>query len=384
MSDLLSYFQDRTDDIITLLTQMVEFESFSTQKKDVDKLAMFMAEQCRERGAESVEVIPQSEVGDFVLAKWNTDAPGKPLMFLGHIDTVWERGTLARRPVTPDGEGRLYGPGAMDMKGGNAIALSAIGGLVERGELPERPIWCLYNSDEEIGSKASTPLIRELAAECGLVLVMEPSTPDGALKTARKGIATYQVSVAGKASHAGNFPEAGINAIIEIAQQVLVVNKLNDLRNGTSVSVTMINGGSAGNVIPAHASIYIDSRTITQMEADRVNGAVHSLQPMLPGAEIHIEEIHSRGPMERNAQMQATFEQCRDIGKQLGITVREDSVGGGSDGNTTAAMGIPTLDGIGAVGDGLHAEHEHVLISSLPERAALCAGIIQNWVVAEA
>ncbi|MEQ8672133.1 MAG: M20 family metallopeptidase [Aggregatilineales bacterium] len=377
--DLLPYFKDRTQNIIDLLTEMVNYESFSTDKPAVDKLAVFMAEKCRAFGAESVEILPQVEVGDFVLAKWNSGAQGKPILILGHIDTVWKPGTLAERPVTITGDGILFGPGALDMKAGNTIALSAIHGLIERGEMPERPIWVLFNSDEEIGSHASTPIIESLAAQAGLVLIMEPGTPDGALKTQRKGIATYRLHITGRASHAGNFPEQGINAIIEAAQQAVSLNKLNDLRNGTSVSVTMIDGGSAGNVIPDRASIYIDTRTITIQAAQRIDKAIGDLQPQVPGAKIELERIHQRPPMEHNAVMQASFAQAKTIGAEYGLTIREESVGGGSDGNTTAAMGIPTLDGLGAIGDGLHALHEQLLISSLAERTTLCAAIIKEW-----
>lgn len=380
MSQLLDYFTDRTESIIALLTDMVNHESFSHAKAHIDQLAQFVAGICREYGAESVEIMPQSEVGDFVLAKWNADAPGKPIMFMGHLDTVWDIGTLADRPVTIDDDGEiLYGPGTVDMKAGLAIGLSAIHGLVERGEMPERPVWFFFNSDEEIGSKVSTPVIRDLAQHAGLVIVLEPSAPDGSLKTMRKGIATYRVSVIGKASHAGNAPEEGVNAIIEIAQHALALHQLNDLRNGTSVSVTKIDGGTAGNVIPASASIYVDTRFLTEIAMHKIKDAIDNLHPLIPGAQVTAELLHSRPPMERNATMQATITQCKQIGAAYGVTVRETSVGGGSDGNITAAMGIPTLDGIGAEGDGLHALHEQVRIRSLPRRAALCAGIIKDW-----
>lgn len=379
MTELLDFFKTRKQAMVDLLTEMVNYESFSHAKADVDKLAQFMATTCREFGADSVEVLPQTKVGDFVLAKWNPDAAGKPILMMGHLDTVWKIGTLADRPVTINEDGILFGPGAVDMKGGNTIALSAIKGLVDRNALPERPIWVFFNTDEEIGSKASKSMIESLAQDAGLVIVMEPPTPDGALKTRRKGVASYRVRVHGRSSHAGNAPEEGLNAIIELARQALEVNKLNNLRGGTSVSVTMIDGGSAGNVIPEQASMYIDTRTITKMESDRVAKAITNLQPQMPGIKLEIEAVHSRPPMEYDDIMQATFAQCKKIAENIGITVREDSVGGGSDGNFTAAMGIPTLDGIGAHGDGLHALHEQVIINSLPERAALIAGILLDW-----
>lgn len=379
MSELLMYFKDQQQNMIDLLTTMVNYETPSHDKSLVDQLGDFMEQQCKKMSASSVTRFPQTDVGDHLLAKWNENAPGKPITFIGHIDTVWQAGTLAERPVTIDDDGRLFGPGAVDMKAGIVIALTAIHGLQQRGEMPQRPIWFFINTDEEIGSKTSTPLIEETAAQSDLILVMEPGTKDGAIKIQRKGIATYRVHVEGRASHAGNAPEEGINAIIELAQQAVKLNSLNDLRNGTSVSVTKIEGGTASNVIPAEATAHVDTRMITQQAMDSTYRAIMGLQPFLPGAKVHVEQTHARSPMEYNDLMKANFARCQEIGQQYGITVRGESVGGGSDGNTTASMGIPTLDGLGAVGDGLHAIHEHILISSLAQRATLAAAILKEW-----
>lgn len=380
MSDLLAYFQTQKQPMVDLLTELVNFETPTTDKTYVDKLGAYMEEQFNSLRASSVKRFPQTEVGDFLLAKWNENAPGKPLMFLIHLDTVWPVGTLKDRPVTINDDGILFGPGAVDMKGGITVVLAAIRGLVERGEMPDRPVWVLATSDEEVGSTHSTPVIREVAKECGLVMVMEPGTKEGALKTWRKGIATYRVHVEGRASHAGNAPEQGVNAVVELAQQIMKLNGMNDLRNGTSVSVTMVDGGSAGNVIPAKASGYVDTRVLNMRAHDMLRDGILGLQPFIPGAKITVEELHSREPMEHNDLMKATYAQCKAIGEKYGITVREDGSGGGSDGNITAAMGVPTLDGLGPQGDGLHALHEQVVVNSLPQRAALCAGMIKEWV----
>jgi glutamate carboxypeptidase len=379
MSELLSYFQTQKQAMVDLLTELVNYETPTKDKAAVDQLGAYMEAQFRALGASSVTRIPQTEVGDFLLAKWNESAPGKPIMFLIHIDTVWDLGTLAERPVTIDADGRLFGPGAVDMKGGITLVLSAIRGLNELGKMPNRPIWVLMTSDEEVGSVHSIPVLRDVAKQTGLVLVMEPGTKEGALKTWRKGLATYRVHVEGRASHAGNAPEQGINAIIEVAQQALKLNTLNDLKNGTSVSVTMIDGGTAGNVIPAKASIFVDTRVLAMRAHETLREAILGLEPFLPGAKVTVEELHSREPMEHNDVMKATFGQCKAIGEKYGVTVREDGSGGGSDGNITAAMGIPTLDGLGPQGDGLHAVHEHVVINSLPTRAALLAGMLCDW-----
>src|SRR5690349_9648604 len=263
MSDLLTYFQGQKQAMVDFLTTLVNYETPTTGKEYVDKLGAFMENEFRSLGASSVTRFPQTEVGDMLLAKWNETAPGKPIMFLIHIDTVWPVGTLAERPVTIDENGVLFGPGAVDMKGGITIALWSIRGLIERGELPNRPIWVLMTSDEEVGSIYSEPIIRETAAQCGLVLVMEPATKEEALKTWRKGVGSFTVSVEGRPSHAGNAPEQGINAVVELAQQTLKLNGLNDLKNGTSVSVTVVHGGSATNVIPAKAVAEVDVRTLT-------------------------------------------------------------------------------------------------------------------------
>jgi glutamate carboxypeptidase len=378
MFDLLTYFQGRKQEMVDFLTTLINYETPTTDKAAVDKLGAFMNAQFKELGA-SVTRIPQEHVGDMLLAKWNENAPGKPLMFLIHIDTVWPLGTLAERPVRIDEEGKLFGPGAVDMKGGITITMFSIRGLVERGELPNRPIWVLMTSDEEVGSIYSEALIKEKAAECGLVLVMEPATKEEALKTWRKGVGNFTVVVEGRPSHAGNAPEQGINAVVELAQQTLKLNDMNDLKNGTSVSVTVVNGGSATNVIPAKATAEVDVRTLSARAWEEISQRILNLTPFIPGAKVSASLHHSRGPMEHNVQMERSFAQCKAIGERYGLMVREDGSGGGSDGNFTAHMGIPTLDGLGPQGDGLHALHEHVVLNSLPRRATLLAAMLKEW-----
>jgi glutamate carboxypeptidase len=381
MSDLLTYFQGQKQAMVDFLTTLVNYETPTTDKNYVDQLSAFMENEFRSLGATSVTRFPQEKVGDMLLAKWNEAAAGKPILFLIHIDTVWPAGTLAERPVRIDEEGKLFGPGAIDMKGGITAALWSIRGLIERKEMPERPVWVLMTTDEEVGSIYSEPIIRETAAQCGLVLVMEPATKEEALKTWRKGVGSFSVSVEGRPSHAGNAPEQGINAVVELAQQTLKLNGLNDLKNGTSVSVTVVHGGSATNVIPAKAVAEVDVRTLTARAWDDISNQILNLTPFIPGAKVSASMRSARGPMEHNDQMKRTFAQCKAIGESYGLTVREDGSGGGSDGNFTAHMGIPTLDGLGPQGDGLHALHEHVVLNSLPRRATLLAGILKDWVM---
>ncbi|MCS6835891.1 MAG: M20 family metallopeptidase [Anaerolineae bacterium] len=376
MSELLQYFNSQKQAMTDLLLELIGYETFTTEKDMVDKLGNYMEAQFRQLGASSVTRYPAREVGDMLLAKWHEDAPGAPILFLIHIDTVWPSGTLAERPPHIDDEGRLFGPGAVDMKGGITIVLSTLRGLQALGRMPKRPIWVLMTSDEEVGSIHSEALIKETAQRCGLVLVMEPATKEGALKTWRKGIATYTLSIEGRPSHAGNAPEQGINAISEFAQQVIEIHKLNDLKNGVSVNVTMVNGGSAGNVIPAHLEAFIDTRMMTVAQQAKLEAALADRPVFIPGAKVSIKLNHTRPPMERN---QAAYEQAQRIGAKYGVSVREDGSGGGSDGNFTAALGIPTLDGLGPQGDGLHALHEHVVLNSLPTRCTLVAGILLDW-----
>lgn len=375
MTDLLQYFRSRRAAMLDLLKAMVERESFTRDKRQVDQLVDFMAAQFQALAASSVQRFPQQTMGDFLLAKWNEQASGKPYLFLAHIDTVHPIGSLDTMPIKIE-DGRFYGPGALDMKGGTVIALEAIRALQKRDQLPDRPLHFLLTTDEEIGSPFSEALIKESAAPCELVLVMEPATKEGTIKTWRKGGGKYTLTIEGRASHAGIAPQEGINAIIEFAQQALEINRLNDLKYGTSVSITMVEGGSAGNVIPAQVSAHIDTRVMTMAAMDSLHEALTSLYPKMPGAKVSCLRGSHRPPMERRPGL---FEKAAAIGERHGVTIYEGGTGGGSDGNFTAAMGIPTLDGLGAHGDGAHALHEHIIIDSLPRQAAFIAAVLNEW-----
>ncbi len=364
--------------MLALLKQLVEYESPTSSKPHVDALGSMLADHCLKLGAE-VTLVPYETVGDVVIARWNADAPGKPIMFLAHHDTVWPVGTLETMPLREEGD-LIYGPGVLDMKGGIVVALEAIRGLIDRSELPNRPIWLLSNSEEETGAVHTRALIEETAAEVGLVLVVEPAAEGEAVKTWRKGIARYDVKTIGRASHSGQAPEQGINALIEAAHQALAVHELNDLPNGTSASVNVMQGGIAMNVIPAEATFTVDVRFLKPEEAERVDQAIKNLDPTLPGAQVVISGGIDRGPMERNDQMIRAFGQLNDIAESIGLSrQREEGSGGASDGNFTAAMGIPTLDGIGPCGIGLHAAHEQTQIATLHRRAALVAQMLIAW-----
>ena len=379
MTALLDYFKIRRNAMLDLLTELVKRESFTREVQHVDRLVDFMQPLFQSLGATSVKRYPQSEVGDFLLAKWNEGAAGKPFLFLVHVDTVHPIGSLETMPLKIE-DGRFYGPGAFDMKAGTMIALEAIRALHEGDQLPDRPIHFLLTTDEEIGSPYSEALIKEQAADCEVVLVMEPATKEGTIKTWRKGGGKYTLTIDGRASHAGIAPQEGINAIIEFAQQALEINRLNDLKYGTSVSITLVEGGSAGNVIPAHVRAHIDTRVMTMEAMNTLHAALTNLYPKMPGAKVSCVLGSHRPPMERRPGL---FQKAAEIGERHGVTIYEGGSGGGSDGNFTAALGIPTLDGLGAHGDGAHALHEHVIIDSLPRQATLIAAVLKEWSLAE-
>lgn len=374
MTDLLSHFRARKDDMLDLLGELVRRESFTADKVHVDHLADYLEGALASFGAESVRRLPQAEVGDFLLATWNSTAPGKPILALCHIDTVHPIGTLQQAPVRVE-DRRYYAPGALDMKAGAVIALTALRSLHNQKRLA-RPVKLLLTTDEEIGSPHSRAVIEAEAADAELALVLEPATAEGAIKTARKGGAKYTLTIEGRPAHAGIAPQLGINAIIEFAQQALEINALNDLKYGTSVSVTQVSGGSAGNVIPAQAQAHIDTRAITSAEMRRIEQALANLYPKMPGAKVRCQRHGFRPPMERQAGI---FERAAQIAARHGITLEEGASGGGSDGNFTAALGIPTLDGLGAHGDGAHTLDEHIIIDSLPRQAAAIAALLLEW-----
>ncbi len=385
MSDLVhpvhpvvQYYTERVGDLVALTTELANYETPTSNKPHVDRLADCIEGKLRALRAD-VERLPRAQAGDLLLARWNAASAGKPLMFMMHMDTVWPVGTLQSRPVHVEGD-RLIGPGTWDMKGSIALFLSVIKGLSDRGEFPDRPIWALFTGDEETGSLHSWETIEQYASQAGLCLVMEFATPDGGLKTWRKGVAQYAVHAKGLSSHAGNAPEKGINAVVELAHQTLAITRLNRLDQGTSVSVTVFNGGTTFNVIPAEATAQVDVRYLTKTEADRVDREMNSLQPVLKGASLEVSlSARARAPMERDATMIRNYEQARAIAARLGFDLPEGGSGGGSDGNITAGIGVPTLDGLGPLGEGAHAAHEQVVISSMPPRTALLDRIIKEW-----
>jgi glutamate carboxypeptidase len=373
-----NYVKRQQGAMVQLLRRMVEIESPSENKKAVDQLGALVIDEIQAIGG-TAERIGREEVGDIVIGRWpGADSSRPSILLLCHMDTVWPSGTLAERPPREE-SGRLYGPGVYDMKSGLVIALAAIEYCAtQRGPLAG-PVTLLCTSDEETGSLHSREVIEALAAESGLVLCLEPALANGELKTARKGVGMFSVTTRGRAAHAGGNHEQGRNAIEEMAHQVLAVQQLTDYTRGTTVNVGTISGGVATNVVPAVCRAEVDFRVELQEEADRIDRAFRSLQPNLEGTGLEVDGGLNRPPMVRDDLMARTFEQAHQIALNHGMELREGSTGGASDANLTAAMGVPTLDGLGAVGDGAHAVDEHVRIDSLPERAALLEWLLCEW-----
>ncbi len=377
---VLAYLEQHLPAMTELLVQLVEMESPSDDKPSLDRLAEALAGQFRAVGAQ-VEVLPQAKAGNHLRARW-VGIGGEPaaggVLLLCHMDTVWDLGTLVRRPIRIE-NGLLYGPGAFDMKGGIVNALWAMRALRDLGLLPAHRVTLLVTSDEEVGSRTSRPIIEAEAITHDAVFVLEPAQPPhGSLKTWRKGVGLYRVSVTGRAAHAGVDHQEGINAIEELAHLILAIQGFTDYEAGTTVNVGVVRGGTRSNVIPESASARVDVRVMNTAEAERLHARMHGLQPHLPGAKIQVSGGLNRPPMPRTAETARLYAQAEALAAGMGFRITEAGSGGGSDGNLTAALGVPTLDGMGVVGNGGHADYEHVVLASLPERAALLAAMIRR------
>jgi glutamate carboxypeptidase len=297
---------------------------------------------------------------------------------LGHLDTVYPLGTLAKMPFRVTRK-RAWGPGTLDMKGGLVLALFAVDALrTPRIPLRKRLV-LLWTSDEEIGSETSRRVIEQEARKSSAVLVLEPAFgSEGRLKTSRKGLGSAEIIVTGRAAHTGINPEEGVNAVHELALQIDQVMRLNDSRRGIAAQVTVVAGGNASNVVPDQARAAMDIRFTHLADAKRIQGKLLGLRPILEGARVRVSAGTFRPPLERTVAVRALFRGAQSLMQEAGLPLGETATGGASDGNFTAALGVPTLDGLGAVGDGAHSPREHVIIRALPERAALLAGLLAS------
>jgi len=374
----LAYFNERRDAIVSTIRDLVEIESPSDNKAAVDRIAEAVAEKFSRLGGE-LRFHRAQDFGSHLQVNFGGKS-AKPVLLLGHYDTVYRLGTLATMPCRIV-DNKLTGPGVLDMKSGIALILHALAALQDwhkqDGELP-RPVTVLLVSDEEVGSDSSRAITEALAKKAAAVLVLEPSYGfEGAVKTARKGVGEYLVKVTGKASHAGLDFQEGVNAILELARQIEKISGFTELKKGLTVNVGVVSGGSRTNVVPAEATAQVDVRIARLKDAAGIDKKMRTLRPFNRKCKIEITGGINRPPMERTAGVAALYSQAVAIARGLGWKLGEAAVGGGSDGNFTAGLGIPTLDGLGGVGDGAHATHEHVLISELPRRAALIAGLIE-------
>ena len=369
---LRDFCRDARPWLLETIEALVSLESPTTDKAAVDQCGRALAAGLEAIGGR-VSRLPRADRGDHLLAEFGCGT--SQILLLGHFDTVWPVGQLERMPLVRS-NGRMHGPGVFDMKAGIAIGMLATRALLETGVSLSRRIVMLWTTDEEVGSATSRAAIEDEARRSDAVLVLEPSLPGGAVKTARKGCGEYELRVRGVAAHAGIDPSKGASAIHELARQIVLVQKLQDLDRGISVNVGTISGGTRTNVVAEEARAVIDVRAPTQADAARVDAAFRALAAVDDRTAVSVTGGLDRPPMERTDQVARLYEQAFELARELGQALGEGSTGGGSDGNFTAALGVATLDGLGAVGDGAHALHEHVDIESLPDRAALVAGLI--------
>ena len=358
--------------LVETTSAFARLESPTSDKTAVDRCGAELVTRLTGVGFE-VEPIPQAVAGDHIKA--TVGVGPSQLLILGHFDTVWPVGQIEKMPIVNE-SGRLCGPGVYDMKAGIAIAMLAIRALQVQDALPKRKITLLMTSDEERGSRTSRALVEEEARRSEAVLVLEPSLPSGALKTARKGAGEFHLEVGGVAAHAGIEPDKGASAIHELARQVVALESIRD--SGISVNVGLVEGGSRPNVVAERARCVIDIRVSTAAERTRVEQALSSMTAGLPGTTVEVSGGFSRPPLERTDAVVRLYRMAREIASELGYELGEGSTGGGSDGNLTAALGVPTLDGLGAIGAGAHALHEYVEIAELPWRAALVAALLDR------
>jgi len=371
---LLDFCRDQQNWLIGTIEALVAIESPTDDKIAVDRCGAELSRRLADLGGRVMSVATAS-AGDHVRAEFGTGP--RQILLLGHFDTVWPLGQLQRMPLHR-ADDRLSGPGVLDMKAGIALGMLATRAVIELAAPQNTRIVMLWTTDEETGSRTSRALLETEARQSEAVLVLEPSLPGGALKTSRKGCGEYEIVVRGKAAHAGVDPGKGVSAIRELARQILAVETLQDLARGISVNVGVMSGGSRPNVVPEQARALVDVRAPSMADAARLDAMLQALTPHLPGAIVEVHGGFGRPPMERTAGVARLFELAKEVGADVGQVVEEGSTGGGSDGNFCAALGVPTLDGLGAVGEGVHALDEHVLISSLVPRAGLLASLIDR------
>ena len=347
---------------------LVELESPTTDKAAVDRIGQHLAARLAQAAGAEIVWHRETRWGDHFEARVGRGP--RRVLLLGHVDTVWPVGTLQRMPCRIDGD-RMTGPGCFDMKYGDVQALWALRAVVESGAADDKTFVFFVNTEEEVGSPTSRPILERLAAQAECTLVLEPALgTEGAVKVWRKGVGMYRLSVQGVAAHAGADPEKGRSAVLELAHQVIDLDRINDLAKGTTVYVGVVRGGTRSNVIDASAEAEVDLRVRTMVEARRADARIRSRPTFVPGTTVRVDGELNRPPMEETPASRRLYELAKRLAADEGIELGATGTGGGSDGNFTAALGIPTLDGLGAIGDGAHADTEHILVSAIAPRLA--------------
>jgi glutamate carboxypeptidase len=377
VTDFLRYAAQKQAEIVALIARLVACESPSDRPEAVDRFTALLADEAQ--GMATTEFVESRGSGKHLRLEFALPGGSKEgqILVLGHADTVWPLGTLKRMPFR-EAEGRLWGPGVLDMKAGLAFCLFAARALRDLEVAVKRRVVLLVVSDEEVGSTDSRALTEAEARRSDCVLVLEPGTGlAGKLKTARKGVGHYTLTVEGRAAHAGVDFESGASAIVEAARQVIAMAEFTDLARGTTVNPGVIQGGTRTNVVAAEARVDVDVRVTRLADAEDLDRKFRALRPADARCRIQVEGGLNRPPMERTSRIGELFRTARGIAAGMGVAVEESATGGGSDGNFTAALGVPTLDGLGAVGEGAHAMNESVLVDRIADRVALLAGLLQ-------
>jgi glutamate carboxypeptidase len=375
VSKILRYLTEHHTDMLDDLEEFVTRESPSYDKARMDSFAEFLAGYAKGLGAE-VEIVPVEERGNHLRITWGDEAADKPILILGHFDTVWPAGTLETMPFRIEDGGVARGPGVFDMKGGLVQGFWAMKALRELTDF-DRPVVFFCNSDEEAHSYFSRDLIEKEAKNARAALVLESSN-GGKMTTSRKGVGVFEVEVTGRESHAGSNPFKGISAIDEMARLVLELHSHTNPETGTTVNVGTIEGGTVVNVIAGKAKAKVNLRVMDEAEAERMSEAIRSIAPHHDEAKVEVRGGIVRPPMIRGEGVASLFGRARSIAADLGFDLGETMSGGGSDGSFAAHAGTPTLDGMGAVGQGAHATHEQIKIDTMPGRAALVARMIET------
>jgi glutamate carboxypeptidase len=374
---LRDHFIARQHELLALTCALVETESPSGEKDGSSDVVSLLASAAGSIGAvTSVERITSEDFGEHIRIRAFAGEHGAaPIVILGHTDTVHPRGAIKERPWRSEGN-RIYGPWSFYMKANCAFALEALHACETTNTKPKCPVTILLTCDEESGSPSGRGLVEAEAKNARAVLVLEPPASGGRVKTGRKGTGMFVLEVHGRAAHAGLDPEKGVSAVLELARQTVRLTNLNAPAVGTTVTVTVVQGGTHSNVVPAEARGEIDVRFSSMAEAQRIESTILNLKPFDERAQLLVKGGINRPPLERTAKVQQLYERAREIAGMLDFDLGEASVGGASDGNFVGAMGVAVLDGLGIEGDGAHAANEHIVVDDIPVRGALLAGLI--------